>query len=56
MEDALRRDDLAAALAESEQLPSEAAAALAPWTAAAKQRLDAEAGLAELSAAVAPTN
>jgi hypothetical protein len=56
VEDALRRDDLAAALAEAERLPSEAGDALAGWIAAARARADAEAGLAEVSAAVNPTN
>lgn len=53
-EDALKRDDVAAALADTEQLPSEAKAALGEWMAAARRRADAVAGLAELDAAVAP--
>lgn len=50
VEDALKRDDLAAALTQAEQLPSESKAALAGWIAAAQQRADATAGLAALEA------
>ena len=56
IEDALRRDDLSAALTEAGQLPSEAAAAMSGWIAAAQLRADAEAGLAEMSAAVSTMN
>ena len=55
-EDALRRDDVGAALTEVEQLPSEALAAMQGWIAAAKQRADAEAGLAELSSSISTLN
>lgn len=55
-EDALKRDDIDAALAETEALPSEAAAAMADWIADAQQRAAALAGLAELSAALATLN
>ena len=56
MEDRLRKDDLAGVLAESEALPSEAAAAMQGWLDAAKLRLGAEAGLAALDAAAPATN
>jgi hypothetical protein len=56
MEDRLRKDDLEGALAESAQLPSEAAAAMRDWLDAAKLRLGAEAGLAALDAAPPATN
>ena len=56
MEDRLRRDDLEGAIAESAQLPSEAAAAMSDWLAAAKLRLGAEDGLAALDAASPATN
>lgn len=49
MEDALRNGDLAAALAEAENLPSEASAAMSGWLADARLRLAADAGLSELS-------
>ena len=51
VEAALRRDDVQAAAAEAETLPSEASAAMADWIAKAEARAAAEAGLAELSAA-----
>ena len=51
MEDKLRHDDLAGALAESAQLPSEAAAAMAGWLDAARLRAaTARDGLATLDA------
>jgi hypothetical protein len=56
MEDDLRRDDLAAALAEAERLPSEAAAAMSDWLAAARLRANAVGALAEVSASVPATN
>ncbi len=56
VEDALKRDDLAAALAQAGQLPSESKAALAGWIAAAQQRAGATAGLAELEAGAPATN
>lgn len=56
MEDKLRRDDLAGALAESQALPSEAADAMGSWLAAAKLRLGATDGLAALSSSLPATN
>ncbi len=56
MEDALSRDDVAAALEEANALPSEATQAMSDWLAAARLRADAKAGLAELSASVENTN
>lgn len=56
VEDALRRDDLATALSEAAQLPSEAAAAMDGWLQGARLRADADAGLAELSASVPTLN
>ncbi|MBP7242252.1 hypothetical protein [Amaricoccus sp.] len=56
VEDALKRDDLAAALTQAQQLPSEAKAALEGWIAAAQQRADAVAGLATLEAGAPATN
>jgi hypothetical protein len=56
MEDRLRNGDLAGALAEADSLPSEAAAAMGDWLAAARLRLAAEAGLSELSAASPAAN
>jgi len=56
MEDRLRQGDLAGVLAESASLPSEASGAMASWLAGARLRLDAEAGLAELSARLPATN
>ncbi len=56
MEDKLRHDDLTGVLAESAQLPSEAAAAMAGWLDSARLRLDAEAGLAALDATLPATN
>ena len=55
MEDRLRHDDLDGALAEAEQLPSEAAAAMGGWLDAARLRAGATAGLAELDAALPAT-
>jgi hypothetical protein len=56
MEDRLRHDDLAGALQEAGQLPTEAAAAMSGWLGAAQSRLDAEAALATLEAGHAATN
>jgi hypothetical protein len=56
VEDALKRDDLDAALAEADALPSEAAAAMDDWLSAARQRAGALTGLAELSASLATLN
>lgn len=57
MEDRLRHDDLAGALAEADALPSEATAAMAGWLDAARARVAAEAALATLaSGAAAGTN
>ncbi|NNU79260.1 hypothetical protein HMH01_02310 [Halovulum dunhuangense] len=50
-EDALRRDNLTAALDELGALPEPALAAMEGWIARAEARLAAQAGLAELSAA-----
>lgn len=51
VEAALKRNDLATALREVGTLPTEARAAMDDWIARARLRADAEAGLAELSAA-----
>jgi len=56
MEDHLRRDDLAAALAEAEALPSEVSEAMAGWLADARRRLDAEAGMEALRSSLPTTN
>lgn len=56
MEERLRQGDLQGVLAESAQLPSEAAAAMGGWLDAAKLRLDAEEGLAALGATPPATN
>jgi hypothetical protein len=56
MEDKLRRDDLDGALAEADQLPSEAATAMGGWLDAARLRAGAVDGLAELNGALAATN
>ncbi len=56
MEADLRTDDLAGALTESGQLPTEAAAAMQSWLDGARQRVEAERGLAELSGSVPATN
>lgn len=56
MEARLREDDLAAALAESEALPAEAAAAMAGWLDAARSRLAAEQALSDLTADISATN
>jgi len=56
MEQHLREDDLAAALAESESLPPEAAAAMSGWLDAARNRLAAEQALADLTADISATN
>jgi len=56
MEERLRNNDLKGVLAESEQLPSEAAAAMSGWLDAARLRLGAEDGLAALDAALPATN
>lgn len=56
VEDRLRQDDLEGALAEAEQLPTEAVAAMSGWLNAARLRLAAETGLATLTAAPAATN
>ncbi len=50
MEDRLENGDLASALAEAENLPSEATAAMAGWLASARLRLAADTGLSALSA------
>ena len=56
MEDKLRQDDLAGALSEAQALPSEAAAAMGDWLAAAKLRLGATDGLASLASSLPTTN
>ncbi|MFT3974187.1 MAG: mitofilin family membrane protein [Amaricoccus sp.] len=56
MEDKLRHDDLAGALAESQGLPSEAAAAMSGWLDSAKLRLGATDGLAALASSLPATN
>ena len=56
MEDKLRQDDLAGALAESQALPSEAAAAMQGWLDSAKLRLGATQGLAALAQSLPATN
>jgi hypothetical protein len=56
VEDALRRDDLEAALAEAEALPSEAKAALSGWIEAARRRADAAAALETLNSSVSNLN
>jgi hypothetical protein len=56
MEERLRNNDLKGVLAESEQLLSEAAAAMSGWLDAARLRLGAEDGLAALDAALPATN
>lgn len=56
MEDRLRQDDLDGLLAEAERLPSEAAAAMGDWLAAARKRAAAMDGLATLDASLTKTN
>jgi len=56
MEDALRRDDLEAVLAEADQLPAEAAAAMSGWLDSARLRAGATTGLQTLSAELSATN
>ena len=56
MEERLRQDDLDGLLAEAENLPSEAAAAMGDWLAAARKRAAAIDGLATLDASLAKTN
>ena len=56
MEDRLRQDDLAGALAEAQALPSEAAAAMQGWLDSAKLRLGATDGLAALAQTLPATN
>jgi hypothetical protein len=56
MEEALRQDDLAAAIDEAGQLPSEAQAAMSDWLADARARAAADSGLAELGTALPATN
>lgn len=56
MEDDLRRDDLKAALAEAEQLPTEAAAAMRDWLDAARLRAAADDAIAELPSSAPTTN
>jgi hypothetical protein len=56
MEDRLRNDDLDGVLAEAENLPSEAAAAMGDWLAAARARAAAIDGLATLDSSLNKTN
>ena len=56
MEDKLRHDDLAGTLAESQALPSEAAAAMRGWLDSAELRLGATDGLAALAPSLPATN
>jgi hypothetical protein len=56
MEDHLRNDDLTGALAEAQGLPSEAAAAMSGWLDAARLRVGAVDGLAEVAASLPATN
>jgi hypothetical protein len=56
MEDALRRDDLATAIAEAGDLPSEAAAAMSGWLEDARARAAALDGFATLTAETSATN
>ncbi len=56
MEDKLRHDDLDGVLAEAENLPSEAQAAMGDWLAAARARAAAVDGLATLDASLTKTN
>jgi hypothetical protein len=56
MEERLRNDDLAGALAEAGNLPSEAAAAMADWLEAARRRAAAVEAVARLDAAAPATN
>jgi len=56
MEERLRQDDLDGLLAEAENLPSEAAAAMGDWLAAARKRAAAIDGLAALDASLTKTN
>lgn len=51
VEAALKKNDLATAVQEAQTLPTEAREAMGGWIAQAKLRADAEAGLADLSAA-----
>ena len=56
MEDHLRRDDLAAALAEAEALPAEVSDAMSGWLADARRRLDAETGMEALRSSLPTSN
>lgn len=56
MEDKLRHDDLAGAIAESDNLPSEAAQAMSGWLDAAKLRANAETGFGALTADLSAKN
>lgn len=56
MEDSLRNDDLAGAIAEADALPSEAGAAMSGWLEAARLRLGATEGLSALSSSTPATN
>jgi hypothetical protein len=56
MEERLRQDDLDGLLAEAENLPSEAAAAMGDWLAAVRKRAAAIDGLATLDASLTKTN
>jgi len=56
MEDALRRDDLAGAIAEADDLPTEAAEAMSGWLEEARRRAAAEEGLEALNSTLPATN
>ena len=56
MEDKLRQDDLDGVLAEAQALPTEAAAAMGDWLAAARARAAALDGIATLDASLNKTN
>jgi hypothetical protein len=56
MEEALRQDDLAAALSEAEALPPEATAAMAGWLDGARARATALADYQALEAEFSATN
>jgi hypothetical protein len=56
IEDRLREDDLQGVLAEAENLPSEAAAAMGEWLADARARAAAVDGLSTLDASLTKTN
>jgi hypothetical protein len=56
MEESLRHENLAGAVAEADSLPGAATAAMSGWLDAARLRVNAENGLAALSAGIPATN